>query len=80
MLVGGGGYTIRNVARCWTNETSVALGVEVANGKYSCNPYVMNKLSHLYHLDESILIFKGIGSIFIPFFDETSSSKQYISR
>ena len=32
MLVGGGGYTIRNVARCWTNETSIALGVEVANG------------------------------------------------
>lgn len=31
MLVGGGGYTIRNVARCWTNETSIALGVEVAN-------------------------------------------------
>ena len=25
MLLGGGGYTIRNVARCWTYETSVAL-------------------------------------------------------
>lgn len=31
-MVGGGGYTIRNVARCWTYETSVALGVEIANG------------------------------------------------
>ncbi|XP_052774974.1 probable histone deacetylase 1-B [Mya arenaria] len=31
MLLGGGGYTIRNVARCWTHETSIALGVEVAN-------------------------------------------------
>ncbi|XP_052241670.1 probable histone deacetylase 1-B [Dreissena polymorpha] len=31
MILGGGGYTIRNVARCWTNETSIALGVEVAN-------------------------------------------------
>lgn len=28
---GGGGYTIRNVSRCWTYETSVALGVEIAN-------------------------------------------------
>jgi histone deacetylase 1/2 len=33
LMLGGGGYTIRNVARCWTYETSVALGVEVANGK-----------------------------------------------
>ena len=34
LLLGGGGYTIRNVARCWTYETSVALNVEVANGLY----------------------------------------------
>jgi histone deacetylase HOS2 len=26
MLVGGGGYTPRNVARAWTNETSIAIG------------------------------------------------------
>merc|ERR1719356_2160790 len=31
MLSGGGGYTIRNVARCWTYETAVALGAEIAN-------------------------------------------------
>ncbi|KAE9419451.1 hypothetical protein Angca_002553 [Angiostrongylus cantonensis] len=31
MLVGGGGYTIRNVSRCWTYETSVAIGTEIAN-------------------------------------------------
>lgn len=31
LMVGGGGYTIRNVSRCWTYETSVALGVEIAN-------------------------------------------------
>ena len=28
MLVGGGGYTICNVARCWCYETAVAVGVE----------------------------------------------------
>ncbi|GLV45010.1 Histone deacetylase 1 [Carabus blaptoides fortunei] len=28
---GGGGYTIRNVSRAWTYETSVALGTEIAN-------------------------------------------------
>merc|ERR1712080_111243 len=31
MLLGGGGYTIRNVARCWTYETSLALEVEIPN-------------------------------------------------
>ncbi|VDI04052.1 putative histone deacetylase 1-B isoform X1 [Mytilus galloprovincialis] len=31
LLLGGGGYTIRNVARCWTYETSLALGADVAN-------------------------------------------------
>ncbi|MED6174950.1 Homeobox protein HD-1 [Stylosanthes scabra] len=29
LLLGGGGYTIRNVARCWCYETGVALGMEV---------------------------------------------------
>lgn len=33
LMLGGGGYTIRNVARCWTYETAQALGVEVANGE-----------------------------------------------
>ena len=31
VLIGGGGYSLRNVARCWTYETSVALGVEIEN-------------------------------------------------
>ena len=33
LLLGGGGYTIRNVARCWTYETAVALNCEIANGE-----------------------------------------------
>lgn len=31
LLLGGGGYTIRNVARCWTYETAVALSTDIAN-------------------------------------------------
>ena len=31
LILGGGGYTIRNVARCWTYETAVVLGEELAN-------------------------------------------------
>jgi len=33
LLLGGGGYTIRNVARCWTYETSIALNSDIANGE-----------------------------------------------
>lgn len=29
LMVGGGGYTVRNVARCWCYETGVAVGVEI---------------------------------------------------
>jgi histone deacetylase 1/2 len=29
LLLGGGGYTMRNVARCWTAETAVALDEEL---------------------------------------------------
>jgi histone deacetylase 1/2 len=32
LMLGGGGYTIRNVARCWTYETSVALDYDISNG------------------------------------------------
>ncbi|KAK1324839.1 Histone deacetylase 6 [Acorus calamus] len=31
MVLGGGGYTIRNVARCWCYETAVAVDVEPDN-------------------------------------------------
>jgi histone deacetylase 1/2 len=31
LVVGGGGYTVRNVARCWTFETAVLLGLEISN-------------------------------------------------
>ncbi|KAJ7546520.1 hypothetical protein O6H91_08G042800 [Diphasiastrum complanatum] len=29
LLLGGGGYTIQNVARCWCYETGIAVGVEL---------------------------------------------------
>mmetsp|Transcript_957 Transcript_957/g.2635 ORF Transcript_957/g.2635 Transcript_957/m.2635 type:complete len:428 (-) Transcript_957:162-1445(-) len=31
LLLGGGGYTIRNVSRCWTYETAVALNEDIAD-------------------------------------------------
>jgi histone deacetylase 1/2 len=29
LVLGGGGYTLRNVPRCWTYETGIALGIEL---------------------------------------------------
>lgn len=31
VLLGGGGYTIENVARCWTYETGLMVGVDIEN-------------------------------------------------
>lgn len=31
LVLGGGGYTIRNVARCWAYETSILAGVPITN-------------------------------------------------
>ncbi|KAI8070866.1 hypothetical protein BC940DRAFT_295772 [Gongronella butleri] len=31
LVVGGGGYTVRNVARCWTYETSILVDQELSN-------------------------------------------------
>ena len=31
LVVGGGGYTIRNVARCWAYETALALDEQVCD-------------------------------------------------
>lgn len=48
ILIGGGGYSLRNVARCWTYETSVALGVEIENqipeNEYSIYYYPTNQI------------------------------------
>ena len=32
LVLGGGGYTIRNVARAWTYETAVAVGETIPEG------------------------------------------------
>lgn len=39
IVVGGGGYTLRNVPRCWTYETSVCLGVDIPNEIPEDNEY-----------------------------------------
>ena len=38
LILGGGGYTLRNVPRCWTYETAVAVG-EVVKDDMPYNDY-----------------------------------------
>lgn len=49
LLLGGGGYTIRNVSRAWAFETGLAAGVELGGRKHIVvsekgEPSVINKL------------------------------------
>jgi histone deacetylase 1/2 len=48
VLIGGGGYCLRNVGRCWAYETSVALGQEIPNEipehEYSTYYYPANQI------------------------------------
>jgi len=37
MVLGGGGYTIRNVSRCWAYETAVVLNQQVPEGLWLCS-------------------------------------------
>lgn len=36
LLLGGGGYTMRNVSRAWAYETGLAAGVELGPGEKLC--------------------------------------------
>lgn len=41
LLIGGGGYTPRNVARTWCHETAVCVGAELHNDLPSHIPYIL---------------------------------------
>ncbi|CAI2355927.1 unnamed protein product [Caenorhabditis sp. 36 PRJEB53466] len=54
LLLGGGGYTPRNVARCWAYETALACGVELPN-EIPDNEYMeFYGPDYKLHLDSSI--------------------------
>ncbi|PWN91527.1 putative HOS2-putative histone deacetylase [Acaromyces ingoldii] len=52
LVLGGGGYTIRNVARCWTYETAVLTGCNVAD-QLPPTPY-MDYFAPTYRLHEPL--------------------------
>lgn len=54
LMLGGGGYTIKNVARCWTNETAICLGIELENELPLINYYDKLGIDKKLHFDAKI--------------------------
>lgn len=51
-LVGGGGYTIENVPRCWANETAISLGINDLPNEIPSN----TKSYELYKPDHKLFV------------------------
>jgi histone deacetylase 1/2 len=49
LLLGGGGYTMRNVSRAWAYETGLATGVELGHGR--CMPMTRDTEKSTHFLD-----------------------------
>ena len=52
ILVGGGGYTIENVPRCWVNETAISLGINDLPNEIPTNA----KAYDLYKPDHKLFV------------------------
>ena len=51
LILGGGGYTIKNVARCWTHETAICLGQELDNDLPLNDYYELLGKDHKLHFE-----------------------------
>jgi histone deacetylase 1/2 len=50
LVLGGGGYTLRNVPRCWTYETSVLVNTNIKVNSHLSQAYFM-QLHYHTHID-----------------------------
>ena len=66
LILGGGGYTLRNVPRCWTYETAVAVGEDVKDEMPFNDYYEYFGPDYSLHLPVSNM--------------ENLNSKEYLSR
>jgi acetoin utilization deacetylase AcuC-like enzyme len=51
LILGGGGYTIKNVARCWTYETGICLDTELDNELPLNDYYELLGKDHKLHFE-----------------------------
>ncbi|CAK9142244.1 unnamed protein product [Ilex paraguariensis] len=61
MILGGGGYTLRNVPRCWCYETAVAVGVEL-DSKLPENDYFYDYYGPFFTLEIEQMLFENKNS------------------
>lgn len=48
---GGGGYTVKNVSRCWTYETAIALNQDISNELPYCKYFAIGEKLHIVQDD-----------------------------
>ena len=46
LLLGGGGYTMRNTSRAWAYETGIAAGVELGPGTFNSSKRIASSETH----------------------------------
>lgn len=52
LFSGGGGYTVKNVSRCWTYETAVALNQDISNELPYCEYFGLGEKLHIVQDDK----------------------------
>jgi len=67
LVLGGGGYTLRNVARCWTYETSICIDEQIPN------ELPMNAYAYLEFFKPDFVLHPEI-----PSRSENANTKQYL--
>lgn len=58
LVLGGGGYTVRNVARCWTYETSLLVDQEIPDDIPDTTGMIELLLTVRWQLDLTFMCFR----------------------
>ena len=61
LILGGGGYTMRNVARCWAFETAVLTGHNVDNAMPHNDYFEYYGPDYLLHIRQSNMVRPLVG-------------------
>lgn len=69
ILVGGGGYTVENVSRCWAYETSLVLGKELPNQLPSNLEFAND------YRDEFVLHYNNVKHV-----NEEKNNREYLDK
>jgi hypothetical protein len=84
LVLGGGGYTIRNVARCWTYETGVLLDAQLKFSSWLLLNYflIFFNFSHVLPMNDYFEYFSPDFCLFPDLSShlENMNSRQYLEQ